>query len=89
MHEQSYTLAASERQHISEVQAQMNATQQDILVLEGQIRVRERELSFMRRHLSLYVGQIAGDHGLPPGSVLSQDLTTLTAREGASNGVAS
>ena len=88
MNDQTYKLAESERRHISEVQAQMQNFQNEILQLEGQVHLRERELSFMRRHLSLYIGQMATDHGLPMGSALTQDLTMLVAREGAGNGVA-
>ena len=84
----TYRLSDSERRHIGEVQAQMNAFQSEILQMEGQIHLRERELSFMRRHLSIYLGQLATDHGLPLGSALNADLTHLVAREGANNAVA-
>ena len=86
----TYKLTESERRHISEVQAQANSFSDEILRLEGQIRLRERELSFIRRHLTIYVSQMANDHGLPIGSTLNADLTVLMARgEGVNNGVAS
>lgn len=85
----AYRLTESERRHIGEVQAQANSFSDEILRLEGQIRLRERELSFIRRHLTIYISQMATDNGLPIGSSLTPDLTMLVAREGASNGVAS
>lgn len=86
----TYKLTESERRHISEVQAQLNSMQSEIVTLEGQIRLREREMSFMRRHLSIYLGQMATEHGLPLGSALNADMTVLMARgEGVNNGVAS
>jgi hypothetical protein len=75
-----HALSESEQRHIAEVRAQIDTFEADILRLKGAIWDRQGELSFMRRHLSLYIGNIATDAGLPMGSQLSQDGAAILAR---------
>lgn len=77
-----HDLSAAERQHVAEVKAQIDALTSQVLRLKGAIFDQEAELSFMRRHLSIFVGTIGTNAGLPPGSSLSPDGTALIAREG-------
>lgn len=82
----TYRLTEAERRHIADVQAQRVSFQQQVLQLEGQIRICERELAFIQRHLTIYVSLMANDHGLPIGSSLSSDLSVLVAREVVNGG---
>lgn len=80
----TYKLTDSERRHIADVQTQMSALQQEILALEGTIRLKEREFGELRKHLQLYAGQLAADNGLMAmGARLSPDGSALV---GQSNG---
>jgi hypothetical protein len=75
-----HDLSESERRHIAEVRAQIDAFEAEMLKLKGAIFDRQNELSFMRRHLSLFIGNIATNAGLPMGSQLSQDGAAILAR---------
>lgn len=79
MNHNEYTLTDAERRHIGEVTAQLENFNAENLRLEGSIRRNEQEQSMMRRHLSLYLGQLAASHGLPMGARLSPDHARLTA----------
>jgi len=79
MNNTEYTLTDAERRHIDEVTAQLENFNTENLKLEGSIRRNETEQSMMRRHLSLYLGQLAAAHGLPMGARLSPDHAHLTA----------
>jgi hypothetical protein len=76
-----YKLTDAERKHISEVQSQLQHFEQQNLQLEGSIRRNEKEQSLMRRHLQLFLGQMAEAQGLPLGSKLASDYSTLNAPE--------
>ena len=78
----SYTLTESERRHIENSRAQIAELEGEALRLEGLVRIKEREIAFLRRHLGFAVGLIAANAGLPMGSQLQADGVTLTAREG-------
>ncbi len=85
-----YTLTDSERRHIQEMQAQLKHFDDENLRLEGMIRRNETELSMMRRHIRLMLGQMAEAHELPMGARLNADGTRLmAAREGTPDAVAS
>ena len=75
-----HDLSDSERRHIAEVRAQIDEFEKTVLQLKGAIWDKQAELSFMRRHLSLFIGTIATDAGLPMGSQLSQDGAAILAR---------
>lgn len=77
-----HDLSAAERQHIAEVRQQLDDFAAQVLRLKGAIYDKESELSFMRRHLTIYLGTIATNAGLPMGSALSPDGSALIAREG-------
>lgn len=77
MDNKDYTLSDAERRHIGEVTAQLENFNAENLRLEGSIRRNEQEQSMMRRHLSLYLGQLAAAHGLPMGARLSPDHARL------------
>lgn len=77
-----HDLSAAERQHVAEVRAQLDEFSAEVLKLKGAIYDKQNELSFMRRHLTVYLGTIATNAGLPLGSALSADGASLIAREG-------
>lgn len=79
MENNAYTLSDAERRHIGEVTAQLENFNAENLKLEGSIRRNETEQSMMRRHLSLYLGQLAAAHGLPMGARLTSDHSRLMA----------
>ena len=83
MNNTEYTLTDAERRHIGEVTAQLENFNAENLKLEGSIRRNEQEQSMMRRHLSLYLGQLAAVHGLPMGARLTSDYARLIAPAGA------
>jgi hypothetical protein len=83
MNSNEYMLTDAERRHVSEVSAQLENFTAENLKLEGSIRRNEQEQSMMRRHLSLYLGQLAAVHGLPMGARLSADHARLIAPAGA------
>ena len=64
------------------MRTQIENFESDVLRLKGAIWDKQAELSFMRRHLSVYLGVIASNAGLPLGAQLSPDGSVLIAREG-------
>jgi hypothetical protein len=87
-----YKLNESERRHMQEVHTQMKHFEEENLRLEGAIRRNETELSMMRRHIRLLLGQMADEHNMPMGGRLTPDFSRLmapTAAEGKPDGVAS
>lgn len=76
-----YALTEAERRHVAEVRAQMIEFEGETLKLKGAILDKQQELSFMRRHLSLFLGNMATNAGLPMGASLSPDGSLLVAKE--------
>lgn len=81
-----YRLSDSERQHAANVQSALNDFQNEICRLEGVIRLKERQMEFLRRHLSMWLGTMAEGAGLPMGSRLSPDGAALIGRAETVNG---
>ena len=75
----TYELNAGQLRHVGEVRQQLEALELYCLKCEGLIRRNEREMSFMRRHLALYFGELAAAAGLPMGATLSPDGRHLVA----------
>jgi hypothetical protein len=76
-----HALSETERRHVADVRAQLDAVQNEVVKLKGVIYDREQELMRIRWHLSLYVGTVAVEAGLPMGAVLSPDGAALLVRD--------
>jgi hypothetical protein len=79
--QKTYTLSDAERRHVAEVRAQLSESEAECLKLKGAIWDKQNEMSFMRRHLSVFLGNVATNAGLPIGSTLSADGASLIGRD--------
>jgi hypothetical protein len=76
----THRLSPTWAQHFQEVLSQVTQFENEALILDGQAAAKRKEADFMKRHLSVLIGQIEKADKLPPSLkpyALSQDGSTL------------
>lgn len=76
----THKLSPSWVKHASEVRQQIASQETQIMIFKGKILEAQQEIEFMRRHMSVTIGQIEAAEHLPPSLkpyTLSEDGTAL------------